>query len=106
MISVTGIALPYIFISRAMFPGPAARPRWRIRIFTHRRVMLIAMAVPPVVSMATDAMLNGGLARDWNTLWLALRIAAPLTLLAFSSPTAHRAGLGVMAGLLVVGLFR
>ncbi len=106
MISVAGIALPYVFISRAMFPGAGGAASLEDHYFAHRRVMLIAMAIPPVVSMATTGLVNEGLAASWNTVWLGLRIVAPLALLPFASRTAHRVGLGIMVGLLVVGLFR
>ncbi len=106
MISVAGIALPYVFISRAMFPGAGGATSLEEHYLAHRRVMLIAMAVPPVVSMATTALLNDGLAVSWNTVWLGLRIIAPLALLPFAGRTAHRVGLGIMVALLVVGLFR
>lgn len=106
MISVAGIALPYVFISRAMFPGAGGSTSLEDHYFAHRRVMLLALATPPVVSMLTTLIVNQGLPLNWNTLWLALRIATPLALLPFSGRTANRIGLGAMVLLLVTGLFR
>jgi hypothetical protein len=106
MIGVAGIALPYVFISRAMFPGAGGAASLEEQYFGHRRVMLVALATSPVVSMLTNLLLNHGLQANWNTLWLAMRAAIPLALLPFSNRTANRLGLGAMVIFLLVGLFR
>jgi hypothetical protein len=106
MLGVAGIALPYVFISRAMFPGAGGSASLEDHYFAHRRVLLLALATSPVVSMLTNLIVNQGLMLSWNTLWLTLRIVTPLALLPFSGRTANRLGLGSMVLLLFVGLFR
>lgn len=106
MLGVAGIALPYVFISRAMFPGPGGATSLEEQYFAHRRILLWALAASPIVSMATNAFVNGGVPLNLNTLWLVLRIATPLALLPFSNRSANRIGLSVMAVFLLIGLFR
>lgn len=106
MIGVAGIALPYVFISRAMFPGAGGVPSLEDQYFAYRRVMLMAMATSPMVSMITNLLVNHGLLLNWNTLWLALRTAVPLALLPFKNRMTNRVGLSSMVVLLLVGLFR
>ena len=72
----------------------------------HRRVMLIALTIPPVVALTAGALRGGGLSLDRTTVRAGLRIAAPLALLPFSGRLIHRAGLTVVVLLLIVGLFR
>lgn len=106
MLGVAGIALPYVFISRAMFPAPGAGSSLEEQYFAHRRVMLCALAASPIVSMATNLFVNNGAQMNLNTLWLVLRIATPLALLPFKNRSTNRVGLSFMAVLLLIGLFR
>lgn len=106
MLGVAGIALPYVFISRAMFPGPGGATSLEEQYFAHRRVMLCALAASPIVSMTTTLSVNNGLPLSLSTVWLALRIATPLALLPLQNRSANRIGLSAMAALLLVGLFR
>lgn len=106
MLGVAGIALPYVFISRAMFPGPGGATSLEEQYFAHRRVLLCALAVSPIVSMTTTLFVSNGVPLSLNTLWLVLRIATPLALLPFKNRLANRLGLSAMAVLLLIGLFR
>jgi hypothetical protein len=105
MISFAGLALPYVFISRAMFPGAGGATSLEDHYLEHRRVMLLALATPPIVSLVTGA-LTTGLATEWSTIWVGLRVVAPLALLPFGGRTANRLGLAAIVLLLVIGLFR
>lgn len=106
MISVAGVALPYVFISRAMFPGASGAASLEDQYFAHRRVMLVALAISPIVSMVSTAIVNQSLPLNLNSLWLALRIATPAALLFVNSRVVNRLGLGALVILLLVGLFR
>lgn len=106
MISTAGVALPYVFVSRAMFPGGGGATSLEDHYLAHRRIMLIALTIPPVVALTAGALRGGGLPFDWHAVWAGLRIAAPLALLPFSGRLIHRVGLTVIVLLLIVGLFR
>ncbi|MDZ4362203.1 hypothetical protein [Brevundimonas sp.] len=105
MIGFAGLALPYVFISRAMFPGAGGATSLETHYLEHRRIMLLALATPPIVSLVTTA-LTTGLAAEWSTIWVGLRVLAPIALLPFGGRTANRIGLAAILGLLVMGLFR
>ena len=105
MISFAGLALPYVFISRAMFPGAGGATSLEDHYLEHRRVMLLALATPPVVSLVTGA-LTTGLATEWSTIWVGLRVLTPLALLPFKGRSVNRIGLAAIVILLVIGLFR
>ncbi len=106
MIRLTGVALPYVFLSRAMFPGAGVATSLEDHYLEHRRLMLLALATSPTVSMIATTILQGGLRADWTTIWLGLRIAAPLLLIPFTGRRTHRVGLAAMVLLLLIGLFR
>lgn len=106
MIAFAGLALPYVFLSRAMFPGAGGATSLEEHYLAHRRVMLLALATSPIVSLIYSATLGGGLTAEWSTIWVGLRVVAPLALLPFTGPIANRAGLVAIIGLLVIGLFR
>lgn len=106
MISFAAFALPYVFLSRAMFPGAGGATSLEDHYLEHRRVMLLALATPPVVSLMSAATLGGGLTPEWTTIWVGLRVLAPLALLPFTARTTNRIGLSAIVVLLVIGLFR
>ena len=72
----------------------------------HRRVILFALAVAPMVSAASNLLLNDGSYDLWGGAWIAARILLPLLLTAFDNLRVQRLGLAAVMGLLVVGLFR
>ena len=106
LISFAALALPYVFVSRAMFPGAGGAASLEDHYLDHRRVMLLALATPPTVSLISTATLGGGLTLDWSTVWVGLRVAAPLALLPFSGRLLNRLGLAAIVLLLIAGLFR
>lgn len=106
LINLLGMALPFVFVSRAMFPGAGDEPSLEAHFMRHRRVMLLALAATPAVSLIWYVALAGGLKATWSTTWVVLRMTLPLALLPFNGLTANRIGLGAIAAWLVVGLFR
>lgn len=108
MLAAVAIALPYVFISRAMFPGQGeeAEESLEEHYLRHRGLLLVLLAVPVVMQTISKAYLDGIQDVGWEHLWLVVRIAAPLALIPFPSRTVQRLGLGAMNLLLLVGLFR
>ena len=49
MIGSALIALPYVFASKVMFPAPGEAASLEDHYFAHRRVLLLALAAPPLV---------------------------------------------------------
>lgn len=106
LIIMTCVALPYVFLSRAMFQPAGATGSLEEHYLVHRRVILVMLALSPVFSLLNAAFVTRTLALDWSSIWVGLRVAAPLLLIPFGSRTVQRLGLAGIAGLLVVGLFR
>ena len=106
ILSAAGVALPYVFVSRAMFPSADQKRGLEEHYMEHRRVILFALAVAPMVSAASNLLLNNGSYDLWGGAWIAARILLPLLLTAFDNLRVQRLGLAAVMGLLVVGLFR
>jgi hypothetical protein len=106
LLSAAGVALPYVFVSRAMFPSADQKRALDEHYMEHRQAILLALAIPPVVSAATNLLLNGGSYGLWGGIWIAARIVAPVLLVPFDNLHVQRFGLAGMVGLLVIGLFR
>jgi hypothetical protein len=108
MIAAAAIALPYVFISRAMFPGAGEQAERSLEghYLKHRALLLVLLAVPVVIQTVSKLVLDGIRDVGWEHAWMIARIAAPLALIPFASRTVQRAGLAAMNVLLLVGLFR
>lgn len=106
MLSAACVGLPYIFISRAMFPSESNRHiTLEDHYYANRAAILIALAVSPIVSMTSTVAFGGGY-QGWTIGWIALRIVGPLVLIPVKSRLGQRLGLTAIMGLLIVGLFR
>jgi hypothetical protein len=106
LIVMTCVALPYVFLSRAMFQPTGASGSLEDHYLAHRRVILIMLALSPVFSLLNAAFVTRTLGLNWSTAWVGLRVVAPLLLIPFASRGVQRAGLAGIVGLLLVGLFR
>lgn len=106
LINLTGVALPFVFLSRAMFPSPGQAASLEDHYLEHRRLLLAIFAISPVFSLINAGLVTRTLALDWSTIWVLLRIAAPLALIPFGSRIVQRVGLAGLALLLIAGLFR
>jgi hypothetical protein len=108
MLAAAGISLPYVFVSRAMFPGQEREPESSLEdhYLKHRVLILLLLVAPPVVSVVSKILLDDIHYYGWREAWLAVRVIMPLALLPFTGRTAQRVGLGVFAVLELVGLFR
>ena len=108
MLAATGVAMPYVFISRAMFPGAEREAERSLEdhYLRHRVLILLVLVVPPVVSLISKMVLDRVWAHGWDLEWITARILMPLILMPLASRNAQRAGLGVFAVLELSGLFR
>lgn len=108
MLAAAGIALPYVFVSRAMFPGKEKQEELSLEehYLKHRVLILSVMVVPPVISVISRAMLDDIHEYGLREAWISARIAAPILLMPFRSRQAQRGGLGAFVLLELTGLFR
>ena len=105
LLSAVGVTVPFIFVSRAMFPTANEPMSLEDHYMAQRKVLLLGLTMPPVVS-AVSNLLAGNLYSGWPGVWMALRIAAPLALIPVSSRIVQRIGLALLVALLVLGMFR
>jgi|SRR5215217_1027738 len=106
LINMTCVALPYVFLSRAMFQPAGETRSLEEHYLEHRRIILIVLALSPIFSLINAALVTRTLGLDWSSIWVGLRVAAPLLLIPFASRTVQRVGLAGIVALLLVGLFR
>lgn len=106
ILSAAGVALPYVFVSRAMFPSPDQRRPLEEHYLEHRKVILAALAIPPIVSAASNLLLNNGSYDLWGGAWIIARILSPILLMPFNNLRVQQFGLAAIIGLLAIGLFR
>src|SRR3982751_4944045 len=95
MLTAAAVSLPYVFVSRAIFPGREDEDERSLEehYLKHRKVFLILLTVPLVFAVASHLLLDRIQydAADWA--WAAARTALPLALIPFASPVVHRYGL-------------
>lgn len=108
MIVAAAISLPYVFVSRAIFPGSENSPERSLEehYLRHRVMILFLLVIPTIFSVSSHILLDGFRYRGWEAWWVAARIAAPLLLMPFGSRTVQRGGLLVLNLLQLAGLFR
>ncbi len=60
MLAATGVAMPYVFISRAMFPGAERETERSLEehYLRHRRLILLVLVAPPVASIVSKILLD------------------------------------------------
>lgn len=106
MIAALFICLPYVFVSRAMSPPDNSDIGLEAHYLRSRVAILIALALPPVVTVWTKIRLDYFHYREIEEIWLAVRFVLPLGLIALPAVIAQRLGLALLNVLLVAGLFR
>lgn len=108
MLAAAAISLPYVFVSRAIFPGQEDEPERSLEdhYLKHRKIILVLLAVPTAASVASHVTLDHFRYKPWETWWVAGRIALPLLLLFFPQRNIQRSGLSMLNLLQLVGLFR
>ncbi len=108
MLAAAGIALPYVFVSRAIFPGQESQPERSLEehYLRHRKLILILLVVPTSISVATHAVLDDVHYESWEIAWVTARIAIPIALLFFPQQRVQRSGLTILNVVQLIGLFR
>jgi hypothetical protein len=108
MLVAAAISLPYVFVSRAIFPGAeeVGEASLEEHYLHHRKIILILLAVPMAVSIGAHIFLDGVDYFGWEAWWAGIRVALPLGLLAFTNRNLHRGGLVALNVLQLIGLFR
>ena len=108
MVAAACVALPYVFISRAMFPGKTDEPQRSLEAhyLKNRVLILLVLMIPPGAIAVSKVVLDRTHDYGWREVWLGTRLAMPLVLLAVKSRTGQRVGLGTFLVLEFVGLFR
>ena len=108
MVAAACVALPYVFVSRAMFPGKEREPETSLEdhYLKHRILILLMLTIPPIASAISKLLLDREHTYGWPEAWTAARIAVTLILLPLSSRMAQRIGLAGFLALEFAGLFR
>jgi hypothetical protein len=108
MLAATGVAMPYVFISRAMFPGAEKETEQSLEdhYLRHRMLILLVLLIPPIVSALSKLLLDKVWSLGFDEAWLFARIAMPLLLMPLPGRNAQRAGLSAFVLVELSGLFR
>lgn len=99
-------ALPYVFVSRLLFPRAGEGMSLEEHFFEHRRLMLFGLVAPVIVGRGYPLLFEGVYPTGFAGAYFAARTALPLLLIFVSDRRANRVGLALLALILVVGLFR
>jgi hypothetical protein len=108
MLVAAAIALPYVFVSRAIFPGREAEPESSLEehYLRHRKLILILLTIPTVFSVSSHVLIDGFRYRAWEVWWVIARIALPMLLIPFGERKVQRGGLAALNLVQLAGLFR
>lgn len=101
MIAAACVALPFVFVSRLIFPASSSAAPLDDHFFAHRRAILLGLAASPFAAL-TAGFLNDGLAPSpWN----ATGVLLPIALIPFKNRLVNLAGLALLAGRAVWGVW-
>lgn len=100
------VALPYVFVSRILFPSSGQGTDLEEHFFAHKRMMLVAIVAPPIYGRFYNYVLVGDLDTPLATAYYAARIALPIALIFVRSRRATVIGLVALVALMTFGLFR
>lgn len=107
MIAAAAISLPYVFVSRAIFPGAEDKERSLEEHYLHHRKLILSMlAIPTAVSVGSHIVLDHVTYVGWEAWWVVVRVAMPLLLIPFANRTLQRGGLATLNVVQLIGLFR
>lgn len=108
MVAAAAIALPYVFVSRAIFPGAEEKRERSLEehYLRHRKIILLLLAIPTIISVTSHVLLDHFRYKPWEVWWAGGRIVLPLLLLPFPDRRVQRGGLAVLNVLQLIGLFR
>lgn len=106
MIAALGICLPYVFVSRAMTPPEGSTIGLEDHYLKSRFPILIALALPPIVSVWSKVRLDHFHYTQTEDVWHVVRIVIPAALALAPGRAVQRFGLAALTMILVAGLFR
>jgi hypothetical protein len=101
-----GVALPYIFISRGMFPRQ--QDKWRSLedyYAAHSRVLMGMLMVPSLTSLIYNGARSGDVPEGLAAISYVLGIGIPLSLVSTRRPWAHRMGLSFLCAWMLFMMF-
>lgn len=106
MLTAAAVSLPYVFVSRAIFPGVEEDQERSLEehYLRHRKLILILLTIPMVVSVTSHLLLDRVDYTLSDSAWVAARIATPLLLIPFARRSIQRAGLAVLNVVQLLGL--
>ena len=106
MLIAAAVSLPYVFISRAIFPGQEDREERSLEehYLRHRELILILLAAPMIVSVLSHVILDRVTYSTTDVAWVGARTALPLLLIPFAQRGIHRWGLVALNLLQLFGL--
>lgn len=106
MVMAVLTALPYVFVSRIMFPRAEQTESLEAHFAAHRRVMLIGLAAPVIVSRLYGLLEGRGYPGGFAGAYFAVRMALPLLLIPFKNRLVNQLGLSLLVLALLAGLLR
>ena len=108
MLVAAAITLPYVFVSRAIFPGAEKEPERSLEehYLKHRRIILLLLALPTIISFSSHVLIDHFRYKTWEIWWAGGRIALPLLLIPLANRKLQRSGLAALNLLQLLGLFR
>jgi hypothetical protein len=108
MLAAALISLPYVFVSRAIFPGVEDHVERSLEehYLHHRMIILLLISIPTAISVGSHIALDGVRYYGWEAWWVVIRVVWPLLLIPFSNRTVQRVGLVTLIVIQLVGLFR
>jgi hypothetical protein len=108
MLVAVAISLPYVFVSRAIFPSSSEGEERSLEdhYLKHRGIMLLLLAIPIAISVGSHVLIDKVDYTGWEAWWAGIRIVVPLALIPFANRYVQRGGLSLLNVLQLVGLFR
>ena len=105
ILAVIAIALPLVFISRAMLPREEdVWSSWDDYYIAHRRVLLTVLLISPLVSISYN-FAQGNIPDRWGVLYRAVQLGVPLLLILWQTRIVQRIGLVAMTINIIARLF-
>lgn len=106
MLTAAAVSLPYVFVSRAIFPGREDEEEKSLEdhYLKHRKLILVLLATPMFVSVVSHILLDGVTYNGIDAAWVLGRTALPLALVPFAQRNVQRLGLIALNLLQLLGL--
>lgn len=100
LIIAASVALPFVFVSRLIFPGSSSAASLDDHFFAHRRAILVGLAASPLAALVAGYVNEGAAPSPWN----ATGVLLPLALIPFKGRIVNLTGLALLAARAVWGV--